>query len=109
MQRAQRSAWFVAADLNTFNKMSGTAPDSKFRSYQERIRQALLELGIPESFATERRQSLHLECDDLVSIGLDNMGREQRMERRAAAQWQEMLAAASGEGVVLEVISAFRS
>jgi D-alanyl-D-alanine carboxypeptidase len=67
------------------------------------------EFGIPISFVTDRRQTIQTECDDLVSIGLDMFGREQRMERRAAAQWQSMLAAAGREGVVLAAISGFRS
>lgn len=77
--------------------------------YQERIRQALQELGIPQSLATERRQSFHLEGTDLVSIGLDKAGHEQRMERQTAAQWRSMRATAEREGVILDVVSAFRS
>jgi D-alanyl-D-alanine carboxypeptidase len=67
------------------------------------------ELGIPASFTARRRQPLHDECDDLVFIGLDMFGREQRLERRTAAQWQSMLAAAGRAGVVLAAISGFRS
>jgi zinc D-Ala-D-Ala carboxypeptidase len=78
-------------------------------AYQERIRLALQELGIPPAHATERRQSIHLESDDLVSIGLDHAGREQHLERHTAAQWQAMHDAAAREGVSLLVISAFRS
>ena len=77
--------------------------------YQKRIQQALLDLGIPLSFATERRQSFHLECTDLVSIGHDLAGREQRLERAAAAAWLAMREAASRESVVLAAVSAFRS
>ena len=77
--------------------------------YEERIRQTLTELGLPVSLAIERRHSLHLECEDLVSIGQDQAGREQRMERRVAARWQAMRAAAGSEKVVLDVVSAFRS
>lgn len=77
--------------------------------YEERILQTLQELGIPTSYATARRQSHHLEPEDLVSIGLDRAGREQRMERVAAARWQAMRDTAGSEGVVLEIISAFRS
>ena len=77
--------------------------------YQERIQQALQELGIPSSYATNRRQSFQLECTDLVSIGIDLAGREQRMERCAAAQWQAMRDSAAREGITLAVVSAFRS
>jgi zinc D-Ala-D-Ala carboxypeptidase len=78
-------------------------------SYEERAIQTLRELGIPDSFVTQRRRPLREECDDLVSIGLDMFGREQRLERRAASQWQAMLATANKDGVVMVVISGFRS
>ncbi len=78
-------------------------------AYEERIRQTLQELGIPVSHSTQRRQSIQLEGEDLISIGLDMAGREQRMERRAAARWQAMREAAGGEAVVLAVVSAYRS
>jgi zinc D-Ala-D-Ala carboxypeptidase len=84
-------------------------PDDPIALYQERITQTLRELGIPISFATERRQSLQLEGEDLVSIGLDMAGREQRLERRAAAQWEAMKQAALADAVALAVVSAFRS
>jgi len=77
--------------------------------YQDRIRLALQELGIPISYATERRQTFQLEGTDLVSIGLDLAGREQRLERRAAVQWRAMRETAAREGVTLAVVSAFRS
>lgn len=84
-------------------------PDPKLiTAYQERIRQALQELGIPVAYATERRQTPHLECTDLASIGLDHAGREQKLERHTATQWQAMQDAAARDGVSLLVISAFR-
>lgn len=71
--------------------------------------QALRELGIPTSFVTQRRRPLHCECEDLVSIGLDMFGREQRLERTTASQWQAMCLSADGDGIVLAIVSAFRS
>jgi D-alanyl-D-alanine carboxypeptidase len=78
-------------------------------SYEERATQALQELGIPTSFVTQRRRPLREECDDLVSIGLDMFGREQRLSRTAALQWEAMRLAADRDGVILAVVSAFRS
>ncbi len=78
-------------------------------SYQERVKETLGILAIPESFLMCYRLPLHQECEDLVSIGLDMFEREQRMERSAAPQWRAMVAAASHDGVVLLAISAFRS
>lgn len=69
----------------------------------------LSELGIPTLFVTQRRRPLHCECEDLVSIGLDMFGREQRLERRAASQWQAMVATAKLDGVALAAVSGFRS
>ncbi len=77
--------------------------------YEARILQALQELGIPASYATNRRQSFQFEGTDLVFIGLDMAGREQRLERHAATQWQAMRAAAEIASVALAAISAFRS
>ena len=71
--------------------------------------QTLSELGIPASFATRHRRPLHCECEDLASIGLDMFGRELRLERRAASEWQKMIATAKHDGVVLMAISGFRS
>ena len=77
--------------------------------YEERVTQALSELGIPTSYMAKRRRPLHCECEDLVSISLDMFGREQRLERRAAAQWLTMIATAKHDGVVLIAVSGFRS
>lgn len=77
--------------------------------YRKQITETLRELGIPDSFASARRQTLQLECGDLVSIGLDMSGREQRLERVAAMSWEAMRAAAAREGVALVIVSAFRS
>lgn len=84
-------------------------PGDELDRYKKRIAETLREFGIPESFATGRRQTQHLECEDLVSIGLDQSGREQRLERGAAARWQAMRQAADSEGIALAVVSAFRS
>jgi D-alanyl-D-alanine carboxypeptidase len=78
-------------------------------SYQERVRQTLLDLKVPDELVTRYARILQPEGQDLVSIGLDMFQREQRLERSAAAQWQAMVAAAAQELVVLSAISGFRS
>lgn len=83
--------------------------DATLDRYNKRIAEALRELGIPESFAISHRQTQHQECDDLVSIGVDLSGREQRMERIAATRWQAMREAAESDGETLAIASAFRS
>lgn len=71
--------------------------------------EALKDLGIPTSFVTQRRRPLYRECEDLVSIGRDMFGREQRLERRTASQWRAMVASAEHDDVALLVVSGFRS
>jgi D-alanyl-D-alanine carboxypeptidase len=78
-------------------------------SYHQRIEETLNELAIPKPFMAQYRLPAHIECNDLVSIGLDMFDREQRMERHAASQWRAMEASAKGDGIVLLMISAFRS
>jgi zinc D-Ala-D-Ala carboxypeptidase len=94
---------WVEFSLGGFERMCITS------SYEERAMQALNELGIPTSFVTQRCRTLHCECEDLVSIGLDLFGRVQRLERRAATHWQSMLAEADVDGIVLVAVSGFRS
>jgi len=73
--------------------------------YQQRIQQILKELGAPE------RVNLHvfIEATELVSVGVDIYGREQRLSPEAAAAWKEMRTAAEKEGEILQLVSAFRS
>jgi D-alanyl-D-alanine carboxypeptidase len=78
-------------------------------SHQERALQALQELGIPDSFLTQYERPVYGDCEDLVPVGQDMFGREQRLERRTAAKWEAMRNAAEKEGVKLLMVSAFRS
>jgi D-alanyl-D-alanine carboxypeptidase len=74
-----------------------------------RVTKMLEELAVPEAIVQQYKLPPQWEGDDLVSIGLDMFGREQRLDQRAAAQWQAMMAAAGREGIVLLAISGFRS
>ena len=73
--------------------------------YQERIAQILKELGAPP------RPSLRLfaEAAELVSVGTDIYGREQRLTLATAGAWMNMHSAAEKDGEILQLISAFRS
>lgn len=65
--------------------------------------------GIPADYAEQRRLALCEEAKELVSIGTDPVGRDQRMTPEAAAAWQRMRAHAEQDGVQLLVVSAYRS
>lgn len=72
--------------------------------YQQRIAQILQELGA----APRPGASLFLEATELVSIGQDVYGREQRLAPRAAKAWLAMQPAAKIDGETLQLVSAFR-
>ena len=77
----------------------------KVGDYEQRITQILRELG-----ATPRSGAkIFAEADELVSVGVDIHGREQRLTAGAAEAWNGMKAAAEREGVLLQLVSAFRS
>ena len=76
--------------------------------YKERVGRILHELGAPA-----RRESsnwpLFPEAGELVSVGADIYGREQRLTPQAAAAWNAMRTAAEKDGEILQLVSAFRS
>lgn len=67
------------------------------------------ELGIPASYADQCGMAEHAECSTLVDAGLDVFGRPARLEAGTFAAWQGIQAAAGREGVVLQLVSAYRS
>ena len=73
--------------------------------YRQRIAGILQELGAPPR-SLER---VFAEATELVSVGFDIYGREQRLMPHAAAAWNERRAAAERDGEVLQLVSAFRS
>lgn len=66
-------------------------------------------LGIPRDYGQQRQLSLCEESRTLVPIGQDVFERPQSMEPVAANAWQMMHAGAEQDGVVLQVVSAYRS
>lgn len=65
--------------------------------------------GIPTDYAAQRGLALCEEAQELVSIGADSLGRDQRMTPKAATAWRRMQADAARAGVQLMVVSAYRS
>jgi D-alanyl-D-alanine carboxypeptidase len=74
-----------------------------------RIRAIFAELGISTDLIQARRLPLCAEAEalEIAEIGEDR--REYRLTPEAAAAWRKMKAAAAAEGIVLRLISAFRS
>ena len=78
-------------------------------AYEERIAAILRELGIPTAYGSDRRMPLRPEAAELVSVGHDLYGREQKLAPPAAGSWRTLRSAAEREGVELLLVSAFRS
>lgn len=66
-------------------------------------------LGIDPGYGSARGLAPNVEATTLVEVGPDKFGRNARLAPAAAAAWAAMRDAAAADGVVLEVVSAFRS
>ncbi|WP_440223062.1 M15 family metallopeptidase [Dokdonella sp. MW10] len=92
--------------------MADTAPTPPARCDTDRRRAIVAEafaLGVPRDYGRERGLPIVREPRDLASIGRDIHDREQWLAPRAAGAWRRMHAAAAADGIVLEIVSAFRS
>jgi D-alanyl-D-alanine carboxypeptidase len=65
-------------------------------------------LGVPRDYAAARKLRRVREPRSLIRIGADIHGRSQWLAPRAARSWQRLAEAAARDGVVLQVVSAFR-
>ncbi len=68
-----------------------------------------MELGIPEDYGAKRRMTLQVEAWELIPVVASSDGRMVRLAPAAASAWKKLRDAASGEGIVLEALSGFRS
>lgn len=75
----------------------------------ERIRHELAALGIAETVIAAKRLPFHAEAAELVVAELDARGSFHLLTPAAAHAWQAMKQAAGADGIVLELVSAFRS
>jgi D-alanyl-D-alanine carboxypeptidase len=67
------------------------------------------ELGIPADYGQDRCLPYYAEASELVDVGPNLVGRTQSLTPDTAARWQQMVEAASGDGVRLLIVSGFRS
>ena len=73
------------------------------------LRELHEELGIPADYGADGGPPRYEEALELVEVGLNLVGRMQRLMPAAAANWHEMVAAAESEGVTLMIVSGYRS
>jgi D-alanyl-D-alanine carboxypeptidase len=67
------------------------------------------ELGIPADYGHDRSLPYYADATDLVDVGPNLVGRMQRLAPDTAARWQQMVEAASDDGIRLLIVSGFRS
>ena len=73
------------------------------------LRELHEELGIPEDYGLDGSKPVFEEATDLVEVGLNLVGRMQRLTHETARQWSAMQGAAADEGVTLLIVSGYRS
>jgi D-alanyl-D-alanine carboxypeptidase len=79
------------------------------QAYIQRIKNIHRELGIPMNYEHSYGLPLQKEETSLVEIGGDIYGRLQWLAPFAAGAWRNMKSHAEKEGIVLNVVSAYRS
>ncbi len=75
---------------------------------RDRVAHLHAALGIPADYAARRGLPFCPEARSLVAIGDDCFGRPQRLTPGAARAFARLKARAAGDGIVIEVVSAFR-
>ena len=67
------------------------------------------QLGIPSDYRQSCGMPEHQECNTLVSVGTDILGRPAQLDAATALAWNRMQMAAAAEGHTLQLVSAYRS
>jgi zinc D-Ala-D-Ala carboxypeptidase len=75
-------------------------------THEDQIAEILRELGVSKNFGAGKP---FREATKLASIGEDIYGREQKLAPNAVSAWRKLKMAAEGDGVALQIVSAFRS
>ena len=73
------------------------------------LRELHEELGIPANYGQDGTRPVFEEATDLVEVGPNLVGRMQRLTPATAQSWADMQAAAAADGVLLLIVSGFRS
>ena len=77
--------------------------------YQTQVRSIHKELGIAEEMPASRGLKLWQQPPELVTAGYAPNGREFLLTPDSSTAWHKLLTAAAGDGIELQMVSAFRS
>ncbi len=72
------------------------------------LRELHQELGIPDDYGRADGKPVFEEAAELIDVGLNLVGRMQRLTPATARKWTEMVAAAAADNVTLLIVSGFR-
>ncbi|MFC1751319.1 D-alanyl-D-alanine carboxypeptidase family protein [Pseudomonadota bacterium] len=78
-------------------------------TYKNRIQAIHKQLGIPPSYAQQYGLALQEEALELIEIGHDTANRPRQLTPQAFKHWQAMKASAEQDGIILQIVSAYRS
>lgn len=73
------------------------------------LRELHKELGIPADYGRDGARPEFEEATELVEVGPNLVGRMQRLTPATAGAWAAMQAAAAEDGVILLIVSGYRS
>lgn len=73
------------------------------------LRELHRELGIPDNYGRDDDKPVFEEALELVDAGLNLVGKMQRLAPATAERWGRMVDAADADGVILLIVSGFRS
>lgn len=79
------------------------------QEYRQRIARELEQLGISPELLARKNLPFYREAEELTAGETDVDGRQYLMTPAAANAWSAMKTAALQDGIILEVVSAFRS
>jgi zinc D-Ala-D-Ala carboxypeptidase len=83
-------------------------PD-RLEAYCARVKAILEALEIGEEVIARRALPMHLEAAELVLAEVGANGRQHLVTPETLAAWQQLRASASGDGISLSIVSAFRT
>ncbi len=78
-------------------------------NYQTQVRSILQELGIAEKLPVARGLALWRQPPELVTVGVSGNGKEFLLTPETAEAWHKLKTAAGGDGIILQMVSAYRS
>jgi len=95
--------------MKTGNRENIDNMNSDQKVLRAKIESSLKSLGIPSLLYEERKLPIFQDASELVVIEYNQRGRPHYLIPQAGNAWNALRDAANGDGVVIEIVSAYRS